>query len=333
MSAIPNFAALFQGNGPGGSGSTLGPVSTFNFGGGSGNQYMSYPTMPSPTSNPVQLNPFLYGGVGGAPQGPTGSSGFLPQTGVTTAAGWNQPIGGANRIPGGMRTGPTIDPALTGNLASYLQSQIGQGLPMFDQSVMLPSTGMMTAPGTLTAPENPLMQQLQQFFMGQGSGVNGVPGTGGPLSYVLPMWQSEIGAMNIPIQEQMANLQEAFGSRGSLGSSEMANAMQDYLAQTATGEQSLLGQLTMQALPQEMQMATGIQNLDQSAIQNALQQYTQNLPQNNPLLQEQYGMATTMPQIYKPSGGVLSSLLGSLPGLLGGVGSLISSNPWGIFGS
>lgn len=349
MSAIPNFASLFNNqNSPYGNSSgtiSSGAFQLPNFGGS--NQYGSYPSMtlgstPQSTLMSYNLNPLLYGGssyAGAAPVGPTGSSGYSPGGTETLQPQWgNQAVGGANTIPGGMKTGPTLDPTLTGDYSTYLQSQIGQGLPDFDQSVQLPSTGQYTAPGTLTAPENPLIQQLQNFYMGQGTGVTGTASASGgtsssPLSYVLPMWQSEVSSMNIPIQEQLANLKEQFGSRGALGSSEMANAMQDYLSQTATGQESLLGQLTMQALPQEQSMAQGVQSLDQSAIQNALQQYEYNLPQNNPLQQEMYGMSTAFPPIYKPSGGVLSGILGGLGSLVGDFSSLASANPWGIFGS
>jgi len=327
MTGVPNFASLFEPGGAGGS--SMGGPTNLNFGGGS-NQYMSYPSMgggqsgyaiPQNSMSYNNLNPFLYGNNQG--YGQVGQTGY-PMPG---APQYQSNAGQGGSIPGGMKTGPTVDPALTGALGGYLQSQIGQGLPGFQGSVQLPSTGQMTSPGQLTAGENPLMQQLQQFFMGQGSGVTGeASGAGGtsnsPLSYVLPMWQSEMSSMNLPIQQQLANLKEQFGSRGALGSSEMANSMQDYLSQTAADQENMLGQLTLSALPQEMGMAGGIQNLDQSAIDRAYSQFQTDLPQNNPLLQEQYGMATSYPPIYQPKGSWLDALLGSSGSIMKGAAAL-----------
>src|SRR5258705_169685 len=80
-------------------------------------------------------------------------------------------IGGKHDLGGGARTEPTLDPAFTTQLYQWLQSMMGKGASPFDLSASLPSGGT-TAPGTLSAPENPILQALQEFY---------TKGTGGPL--------------------------------------------------------------------------------------------------------------------------------------------------------
>ena len=331
MYSIPDFAAMSTG---GSTGAMPSYQDISSIGGSSGgqNQWMNYPSMgqsyPIPMSTPQQSQPGIV-----SPSTPTtpASGSYLDATSVASKQG-------GYGLQGGAATGPSQDPALTNEFDQWLQSQIGTGVTPFDLSAILPSTGQATTPGTLTAPENPLMQQLQQFFMGQGTGVSGTmtPGgtaSGGPLSYVLPMWQSEVSAMNQPIQQQMANIKEQFGSQGALGSSEMAQAMANYGQQTAASEESLLGQLTMQALPLEQAQSTATQTLDQSAITNLYNEFIRTQPQYNPLISNEQTAATTYPPIYTKQGGVGSALIGSAGSILGGLSSIISANPGGIFGA
>lgn len=322
-------------------------VPQFNFGtGGTGsfstggsNQYMNYPSMTPSGAN------FGYGGTGTFSSGsnPTTTTGYPPgtvppssfpfQSGQNPAglpSNWFNPnnvwgAGQGGKLPGGVNEERTLDPSLTASFNQYLMNMIGQGASPYNLSSVLPSTGQATTPGQLTAPLTPTMQNLQDFLMGKSAGVSGVPGTSGPLSYVLPMWQSEVSAMNQPIQQQLANIKEQFGSMGALGSTEMATALANYGEQTALGEQSLLGQLTMQALPQYGQQAQMFQGLDQQAIQNMYNEFIRTRPEYSPLLQEQYGMSTTFPPMYSPKGGIGSALLGAAPGLIsdlaGGAGA------------
>jgi len=318
---VPDFAP------PQSAGGGYQPVFNFQgFGGGGSNQYGSFPVMTGGSGSygvgsnyPPGIVPpqgsYSSGSVVGYPSiGPNPQSQYGPYI-----PGTLENVGEEQKVGGGMREGPTLDPALTQSLAGYLQSQVGQGITPFDLSAILPSSGQATTPGTLTAPLTSLMQQLQSFYSGQGGGVSGVPGSSGPLSYILPMWQSEIQSMQQPIQENLANLKEQYGSMGLLDSSAAATGLSDYLAQTATGEQSLLGQLTLQALPQEQTMAGGLQTLDQQSIQNLLQQFELTQPQNNPLLNEMYGMSTTFPPLFSKGGGSLTAAIGGLGDAASGI--------------
>src|SRR5438477_5788348 len=158
--------------------------------------------------------------------------GIVPPSGpgVGTPSGYTNPgfslnnplIGGKHDLGGGARTEPTLDPNFTSQLFQWMQSQLGKGATPFDLSAILPSTGETTAPGTLTAPDNPILKQLMEFY---------TKGTGGPLPDVLPLWQSEMKSMEIPIQKQLASINEQFGARGALGSIELANAMETFGAQ------------------------------------------------------------------------------------------------------
>ena len=339
---VPNFLPS-----AGGGGTFARSVGDMGYGGM--NQWMSYPSMTgggysgagrgaAPT-NFVGGSPYL-ASVGGQSftnpyMTPSGSSGYagvqqqgspigggLPgvtgypaigrspsQQTLPYLPGTTQNIGEVQKVGGGQRSAPTLDPAITQAMADYLQGQIGQGVAPFDLSTTMPSTGQGTAPGTLTAPLDPAMQSLQDFFAGQG---------GGPTNFILPMWQSELTAMQQPIQEQLANLKEQYGSMGLTGSSAAATGLQDYTAQTAAEQQSLLGNLTMQALPMAQQFAGGLQGYDQQAIQNMLQEFMRTSPQANPMLNAGYSMATTFPPLIgSGKGGGVTGLLGALPGAVG----------------
>lgn len=257
--------------------------------------------------------------------GSTGSP--SPQSFPTTvdSLGRSQPAGGGGSYAGGgalpgtnknMIT-PTMDPTLTNEVLGYLRTQAGQGLPAFNQSVGLPSGGT-TAPGQLTAGLNPILKQLQDFMTGKG-GPESLPG-------VLPMWQSEMEAMQGPIEQNLANLREQFGARGALGSSELGSASMDYLAQTSADEMALLTSATMSSLPNMLQSGMDIQGIDQSAIQNAYKQFMTDLPQNNPMMGDMMSAAFTHPgQSYQKQPTFLDSLLGNAGGILKTAGEAASS--------
>lgn len=345
---IPDFAGV------GAKGTSMPPMGPEGYGGQ--NQHMTFPTMGTSNmgSSYGSMAPFGGGSTYSAAPGmlqtqannqPTfsnqpGGGGAYPPGVVPPASGsifpGNNPsqnpqfnpnniygAGVGGKLPGGYYTGRTIDPAQTQAFNQFLMNQMGQGASPFNLSAILPSTGGTTTPGSLTAPMTPTMQNLQDFLMGKSTGVSGVPGTSGPLSYVLPMWQSEIKAMDQPIQQQLANIKEQFGQQGALGSTEMGTALANFGSQTALGEQNLLGQLTMQALPQEMQAAGMFQGMDQQAIQNMYNEFIRTRPEYSPLLQEQYGMATTFSPMYQPGGGAGSGLMGALPGLAMNTGGSI----------
>lgn len=270
------------------------------FGGGT-NQWMDFPSMSSPgfPQLPGMTNPSsMTTPPGVVPQDPHQgtqypvSSGPFPDYGTGGNTGLRG-VGSTDKLPGNQQTVPTVDPMFTKAFDSWLRTQIGKGATPFNLSAVMPSTGKATDPGTLTAPLNPVLQSLEEFF---------TKGTGGPLSEVLPMWQAEMKAMDIPIQKELANIKEQFGARGALGSSEMASAMGDFGAQTARDQEALLGQLTLQALPGMEQFGSNLQQLDQGSIDRLVQEFMRTRPEYSPLLQEESAFATTYPPSYGKKG-------------------------------
>lgn len=275
------------------------------------NQHMSYPgmTMPS-TGGPLDASsPGIVPPTGAYnPPGPTGGAGGSFDVGTA---------GTGARLPGQMYQGRTIDPSFTSALDQWLRSQMGKGATPFDLSAIMPSTGEATAPGTLTAPDNPILKSLMEFY---------TKGTGGPLPGVLPMWTSAMKSMEIPIQKQLANIKEQFGARGALGSSEMAQAMETYGAQTAADQEALLGQLSLQALPGMEQFGMDQQRIDQASIDNLLQEFVRTRPEYSPLLGEEFSFGTLFPPTYSNKKGAFGeAFMGSLGQALGsGLGSTIT---------
>jgi len=288
MYSIPNFA----GSGGSGGASDIKSGGQFDFGSLGGmsstsNQYMNFPSMTMPSvRGPLDASTATPPGVvppsgGGAPSGGSGFDLGDPL------------IGGKHKLGGGATTEPTLDPAFTSQLYQWLQSQMGKGATPFDLSAILPSTGDVTAPGTLTAPDNPILKSLEEFY---------TKGTGGPMPGVLPMWESAMKSMEIPIQKQLANIKEQFGARGALGSSEMAQAMETYGAQTAADQEALLGQLTLQALPGMESAGMNQQSIDQGSIDRLLQEFERTRPEYSPLLPGMEQLGTTFSPLYGHTG-------------------------------
>ncbi len=288
-----------------------------SFGFGGQNQWMNFPSMTSgPQNNPMMTPPGVVPSAGG------GQS-FFPDLfgglgGLTSP--WGDPsvqtVGSGGKLRGGAGTGPTIDPRFTQALDLFLRGQIGKGATPFGLSSVLPSTGGITGPGTLTAPENPIMKLLQQFFQ---------TGQGGPLPGVLPMWTAEMEAMKRPEAEALANLREQFSFMGDLASSPFGKAVTDFETQAALGKEALLGQLTLQALPQMAGFGEFLQGLDQASIDRLVQEFIRTRPEYSPLLGEEFGLATTFPPIYTKKGGVGQALIGSSGDIAGGVAALIAA--------
>ncbi len=289
MYSIPDFAGITRGGPGGGGASGVGQFDMGSLGGMSSteNQFMNFPSMSGgmpATSGPLDMQASPPGIVPPAGGGALGGSDFSLS---------NPLIGGKHDLGGGARTEPTLDPAFTTQLYQWLQGMIGKGATPFNLSAILPSTGEATAPGTLTAPDNPILKALQEFY---------TKGTGGPLPGVLPMWQSEMKSMEIPIEQQFANIKEQFGARGALGSSEMAQAMETFGAQTARDQEALLGQLTLQALPGMEQAGMEQQSLDQGSIDRLVQEFIRTRPEYSPLLSGMEQMGTTFSPLYGHTG-------------------------------
>jgi hypothetical protein len=332
MYTIPNFA----GTSGGGASNTMLPSFDSGFAGlptmGGQNQWGSFPSMGGgpmmgqPGAQAYSASP----GMATAPSGAVPPSPGLPlpfqNSPLMPSGPWpTAPAKSAGTgLQGGAATVPSTDPYFTQLWQSMLTGQLGQGVSPFNLSTILPTSGQATAPGSLTAPENPILQSLQNFYQ---------TGQGGPLPGVLPMWTSAMQAMQQPIQQNLASLKEQFASQGALGSSEMATAMANYLQQTGSQEQALLGQMSLQALPGMEQFGGALQNLDQQAIQNMYQEFMRTQPQANPLLSLENQLALSYPPTYGKQGFGASFAGGLGAGLGGGLGQGIGSGAAGlIFG-
>ena len=287
------------------------------------NQYGSFPTLQMGTN----------GMAGGNTPG-TPSSVQMP-TAVTSnpsAMGKNGARANSPMAPSANSqyyAGGTLDPALTQQLFSFLQGQIGQGVPAFNWSSILPSSGGATAPGQLTAPQNQLLQSLMSSFSQPGGAMNKMTQTGDPTA-VGPAWEAMKSAEQQNIQQNQAQLREGMNLSGNLAGSPMGTAMSNYEQQTTKDQNANLTQAQMASqesakgrMLTASQMQEGlskyIQGLDQSSIDRLYQEFQRVSPQNNPLLQQQMQAATTMPQyLQKKSGGSgLQSLLGALGPMAG----------------
>lgn len=111
------------------------------------------------------------------------------------------------------------------------------------------------------------------------------------------------------VQSQLASLLPSLQLQGSLGSLGTGNEL------TASGNLTGLAS----------QLGGGLQSLDQQSIQALMQEYFQTTPQENPLNNEMFGLATTFAPTYTKQGGVGSGLIGSLPSMLGGAANAASA--------
>lgn len=315
------------------------PLFGSGFGSGS-NQNTPYPMpsmwSPGNTAAPVSGGPIPVKANTSNPYQVPGT-GPLSYPGDTADTGWT----GASRQgrttnPGSENLGHGIIATglqyggLSQDFANYIMSQIGAGMSPFNLSTMLP-TGGMTQPGQLTAGLNPLMQQLQSFYMGQSTGLPG----GNTMQDIanngisaLPEWQAMVNAQQQNIQQNQANLKEQFGAMGDLAGSPFGTAMSNYMQQTTADQNALLGQLQqqnilqgqiplMQNLMQSGQQFGGaLQGLDQQAIQNMYQEFQRVSPQNNPMLPYIQGLATLYPPTQKTptTWENINSTLGALSG-------------------
>lgn len=282
------------------------------------NQYMQYPNTPGivPTQGTL----------------PGGTSPYGSNTGAYYATGGDVP--GTNTI----HMQPTMDPTLTQQYYNMLSQQVGQGLPGFNLSTLLPSSGQATQPGQLNAPLNLTDQQLQAFLTG---GPSNIPGasqltqmaqTGNPIDQT-PAWQAMIASEAQNTAQNANNLREQFAFGGDLKSSPFGTAMQQFYNQNTLNQNAQLTQAQAQAMESAQNRALsaqqGIQSeagqfgqqaqtMDQQAIDQMLKEFYISLPQNNPLLQNiqqganmQPGVAGQTPT-FGQSANQLITALGSL---------------------
>ena len=294
------------------------------------NQYFgSMPGMANPgtTSSPGGSSAYPFASPTAISGYNTGTAGGQ-QTGNVNATGQNYSVNGQG---GGLNLINLQYPGLSSNFANMLNSQIGQGLPGFNQSTQLPGGGT-TQPGQLSAPLNSVLQQLMQMYNGQGSNVPG----GNVMNQIanqgisaLPEWQSMLQAMQQNIGQQQSNLQGQFASMGDLAGSGFGNAMQNFQQGTTATQNALLAQLTQQNIGTQIgvgenleaganQFGSGLQALQNQAIQQQYQQFQTDLPQNNPLLSlmSQYG------SMYPPAAGSQSGAQ-QAGEVMSGIGNMI----------
>jgi len=281
------------------------------------NQYMSYPnvpgTVPTQGSLPGTANP------------------YSSNTGAYYATGGDSP--GTNSV----HLTPTMDPTLTQQYYNMLSSQIGQGLPTFDLSTLLPSSGQATTPGALNAPLNSTDQALQAFLAGGSSSIPGanqltqMAQTGDPVNQT-PAWQAMIASEQQNTAQNANNLREQFASGGDLNSSPFGTAMQQFYNQNTLNQNAqLTGAVTAEgdaAANRQLSAGQGIeslastfgsnmQTLDQNAIQNLLTEFNYTLPQNNPLLQY-----TAQAANFEPGVAQTPTTAQNFSSIIGAIGSL-----------
>jgi hypothetical protein len=261
------------------------------------NQYTgsSYGSLPGNSATPVAA------GSGGGFFNPAGANNpyQAPTQGGSAPYQTNNPGGSlkGTDIGANVQATPQQYPWLGNDFATYLASQIGQGMTPFNQSTPLP-TGGQTAPGQLAAPLNPMLQQLMQALQGNQSSMPGANSLNTIASQgisALPEWQSMVQAQQQGIQQGQANLQEQFAGMGALAGSPFGTAMSDYSQQTQKDQNATLGQLQQQNILQgqipvaqglqagQAAMAGGLQQIDQNAIGQYLQQFQTDQAQNNPM--------------------------------------------------
>lgn len=269
---------------------------------------------------------------GVVPQAPNSNS--FPDMNVKQATG-----GGTNKQGNGLFTFSPMAPNFSTDFFNYLNKQIGIGATPFNLSGSMPSSGVTTAPGTLSAPLTPVLQQLADFYSGKSTTLPGadtlsqMSKTGMPVDQT-PAWQAMIASQQRNIGENEAGLREQFASMGALRGSPFAGAESDYRAQTAkdqnaqllaatatAGENAAGRQLSASGALTEGASNLGqvLQGIDQQSLDRLLQEFVRTRPEYSPFLNMLYGGATTFPpgaQV-KSGGGILSGLLGTLGAGLG----------------
>lgn len=281
-----------------------------------------------------------------------GSSTGQGTTGENTSTPTVGSLGGLINQNGIGTTVSTLYPGLTQTFFNMLEGQIGQGVQPFNGSATLPSSGQQTAPGTLSAPLNSLLQQLQQFYTTGTGGPTGsgtlqqLSQTGDPVDQT-PAWQAMIAAENQNTQNNAADLREQFAVGGNLDSSPFGSAMQQFYNQNTLNQNAQLTSATEQAQTQAVQnqltasqdltsgsnsLSQYLQGLDQNSISQLLAQFETDLPQNNPLLAYQGGASTTFPPAIANGvgtggiGGAVSSAGSALSGIADLYGAISNSS-------
>lgn len=294
----------YSGAGAGGAGGGGGGMPLFGANQPGSNQYFNF----NPAVTPMPGNTSSSGVPPGAV--PPAGAPNLPSNNFPTGPGASASAG----LPGGNTTIPTFDPNFTHQFYAWLQQQLGQGASPFNLSTPLPSGGS-TQPGQLTAPLNPIEQSLMKFYQ-TGSADSG------PMPGVMPMWNAALAAMNGPqgpAATEEARIRGQFAFGGNLASSPFAQAMTQFGEQNVLNENALLTSATQSALPGMQQFGSDIQQMDQGAINNMLQEFIRTRPEYSPLLNMLFGGATSSPGVVKKGSGA-----GALGGILGGAGTLLS---------
>jgi hypothetical protein len=277
-------------------------------------------------------------GVGQTAPGIVPASNNTPSTGITPGS---TTTGGIVKQGNLGATAAPMVPAFTDAFSNWLQTQVGQGATPFNLSSYLPSTGGTTAPGSLTAPMTPVLQQLEQFYTTGKGGPAGtdalaqMAATGNPTD-VGPAWNAMVASQQQNTAQNLALMREQFASQGTLAGSPYSDATAQYLEQTNLDQNALLAQMHQQSSEAaagrqltaggELTQGAGqlgqvLQGMDQASIQAMLQEFIRTRPEYSPLLNSMYGLATTFPPTNFSSGmSGIQSLLGSLGTVATGIG-------------
>lgn len=280
-----------------------------------------------------QFGNYGTGMPGVVPAAPAGGGSPLDVKGATS--------GGFYKGPNGLTSEAPLAPNLTTDFFNFLKSNVGGGATPFNLATPLP-TGGQTAPGQLSAPINPVLQQIQDFYSGKNTSLPGASSvldlakTGTPIDQ-LPAWQAMIEAQQKNIGLNEANLREQFASLGNLKGSPFGGAMSGFREQTAKDQNAALLAAVAgageSAQARRLAASTGLiqgassigemlQNFDQQSIDRLLQEFIRTRPEYSPYLNLLYGAATTFAPVQQPGKG--GGVLGGIAGALGtGLGSLL----------
>jgi hypothetical protein len=232
----------------------------------------------------------------------------------------------------------TLDPTLTKNFDSWLESQVGKGATPFNLSAILPSSGGTTTPGTLTAPLTDLLSQLQSFLKtgrasdGQSwlSTLESESKTGDPIDQTAA-WKAMVESMQQNISQNQANLKEQLNVGGNLVGTPYGNTMANFQEQTAKDQNAALLQAQTSALESaegrkmtasstlsNLQDTLGqyLQGLDQSSIEALYKEFIRTRPEYSPLL-SYISTAANTPSTGSASsgvdiGGILSAAMAAM---------------------
>jgi osmotically-inducible protein OsmY len=268
--------------------------------------------------------------------------GVVPQSNVDAYVNPLGGNGGLQKQKAGYYSQQTMFPNLTADMFQFLQNNVGQGATPFNLSAILPSSGQASAPGSLTAGPNPILQGLMDYYSGGkpsaspgAAGLDSMSKTGNPIDQ-MPAWNAMIQAQQRNTDQNAAALREQYAFAGTLKGSPFAQGIQDFYNQNTLNQNAMLTQATAQAgenaanrqlsasstiQQNAQQLGQLFQGMDQNAINSMLQEFIRTRPEYSPLLNAMFAASTSYAPTLNDQGlghQFASSLLENLGASLGG---------------